>query len=235
MQVVPLGDSALLIRFPANVGEPPESVLSTLLEAKASIKAAAIPGIIELTTAYTSVAAFYDPVAVIDAGAPVDDVAGWLEQQIRAAVAKKVAGGSGHTRQIEIPVCYEDEFAFDIQDVAKRAGLEPKEVIDLHCGAEYQVQCVGFTPGFPFLSGLPKKIATPRRDVPRTGIPAGSVAIGGTQTGIYPTASPGGWNVIGRTPLRLFDPQNDPPVLLRAGDRVRFRAITREEFERSIT
>ena len=132
MQVVPLGDSALLIRFPSDVGEPPESVLSTLLEAKASIEAAAISGIIELTTAYTSVAAFCDPVAAIDAGAPVDDVAGWLEQRIRAAVAEKVTAGARHNRWIEIPVCYEDEFAFDIQDVAKRAGLERKEVVDLH-------------------------------------------------------------------------------------------------------
>ncbi len=95
--------------------------------------------------------------------------------------------------------------------------------------AEYRVSCIGFVPGFPFLTGLPKVLATPRRTTPRKEIPSGSVGIGGGQTGIYPLRSPGGWNLIGRTPLRLFDPQQDPPTLLRAGDRVRFRAITREE------
>jgi inhibitor of KinA len=93
------------------------------------------------------------------------------------------------------------------------------------------VACIGFVPGFPFMAGLPKKIATPRRSNPRKEIPPGAVGIGGAQTGIYPLRSPGGWNLIGRTPLKLFDPTKDPPVLLRAGDRVRFRAITREEFE----
>jgi inhibitor of KinA len=93
------------------------------------------------------------------------------------------------------------------------------------------VACIGFVPGFPFLAGLPKEIATPRRSNPRKEIPPGAVGIGGAQTGIYPLRSPGGWNLIGRTPLRLFDPAKDPPVLLRAGDRVRFHAITREEFE----
>jgi inhibitor of KinA len=95
------------------------------------------------------------------------------------------------------------------------------------------VHCVGFTPGFPYLGGLPAKLATPRKEVPRKEIAAGSVAIGGTQTGIYPTKSPGGWHVIGRTPLRLFDPAANPPVLFSAGDRVRFRPITREQFESS--
>ncbi|HEU5314150.1 MAG TPA: 5-oxoprolinase subunit PxpB, partial [Candidatus Udaeobacter sp.] len=104
-------------------------------------------------------------------------------------------------------------------------------VIRLHSAAEYRVACIGFVPGFPFLAGLPKKLATPRRDVPRKQIPPGSVGIGGAQTGVYPLCSPGGWNLIGRTPLRLFDPEKNPPALLRAGDRVRFRSITRDEFE----
>jgi len=115
--------------------------------------------------------------------------------------------------------------------VAQHAGRTAQEVVDLHSGAEYRVSCLGFTPGFPFLAGLPNELGTPRRKIPRKEIPAGSVAIGGTQTGIYPVKSPGGWNVIGRTALRLFDPTKSPPAFLRAGDRVRFRSITREEFE----
>jgi inhibitor of KinA len=132
---------------------------------------------------------------------------------------------------VEIPVCYDPEYALDIDDVARRANISPGEVVRLHSSAEYRVACIGFVPGFPFLTGLPKELATPRRDMPRKEIPPGSVGIGGAQTGIYPLRSPGGWNLIGRTPLRLFDPGKNPPTLLQAGDRVRFRAVTRDEFE----
>jgi inhibitor of KinA len=132
---------------------------------------------------------------------------------------------------VEIPVCYDPEFALDLDHVAQHAQMSPKEVVDLHRATDYHVNCIGFTPGFPYLAGLPEKLATPRRATPRKEIPAGSVAIGGRQSGIYSLRSPGGWNVIGRTPLRLFDPQKNPPALLRAGDRLRFQAISRQEFE----
>jgi inhibitor of KinA len=108
--------------------------------------------------------------------------------------------------------------------------LSAKEVVDLHHAAVYCVNCVGFTPGFPFLSGLSGKLVVPRRSSPRKEIPAGSVAIAGKQTGVYPVKSPGGWNILGRSPLRFFDPAKTPPALLSAGDRVRFRAITAKEF-----
>ena len=134
-------------------------------------------------------------------------------------------------RLVEIPVCYEAEFALDLEEVSRQAQIDPTKIVDLHCAAQYRVNCIGFTPGFPFLGGLDKRLATPRRSIPRKEIPAGSVAIAGGQTGIYPMKSPGGWNIIGRTPLHLFDPRKDPPALLRPGDRVRFRAITRSEFE----
>src|SRR4030095_11803902 len=114
--------------------------------------------------------------------------------------------------------------------VAEHTKLSEREVIDIHSTGEYRVACIGFVPGFPFLAGLPKNLATPRRDVPRKEIPPGSVGIGGAQTGIYPLGSPGGGTFIGRTPLKLFDPSKSPPTLLHPGDRVRFRAITREEF-----
>ena len=234
MEITPLGDSALLIRVAENFDESPERALEEVLTAERSLRAAKIPGVVELAPAYTTVAVFYDPAGVIRSGAPIENVFGWLEERIRDAISKKIVKGeSPATAVVEIPVCYDQEFAFDLEEVAQRAGVDPNEVIDLHSGAEYRVHCIGFTGGFPFLAGLPQKIATPRRETPRKEIPAGSVGIGGKQTGIYPIKSPGGWNVIGRTPLRLFDAQKSPPVFLRIGDRVRFRPITRAEFERS--
>jgi len=140
------------------------------------------------------------------------------------------AGPQRVVRLTEIPVCYDAEFGIDLDRVAEQTKLSEREIVDLHSTCEYRVACIGFVPGFTFLAGLPRNLATPRRDVPRKEIPAGSVGIGGAQTGIYPLRSPGGWNLIGRTPLKLFDPAKDPPTLLCPGDRVRFRAITREGF-----
>jgi len=115
--------------------------------------------------------------------------------------------------------------------VAEQARLSPDEVVRRHANAGYRVSCVGFTPGFPYLTGLPPELSTPRRASPRKEVPAGAVAIGGTQTGIYPRKSPGGWHIIGRTPLRLFDVARNPAALFQAGDRVRFRKISRREFD----
>ena len=237
MEITPLGDSALLIRLAKDFETAPERALEKVLTAQQSLAAAKIPGVIEIAPAYTTVTLFYDPLRAIAGGAPVENVFGWLEERIREAASKggRLRANSVRTSIVEIPVCYETQFGFDLDEVARRAGLSPNEVVDLHSGAEYRVHCIGFTPGFPFLGGLPRKLATPRRETPRKDIPAGSVGIGGKQTGIYPIKSPGGWNVIGRTPLRLFDSQKNPPALLRAGDRVRFRSISRDEFERSTT
>jgi inhibitor of KinA len=233
MEITPLGDSALLIRVAEDFDDAPGDALKKVLATKGGLEAAQIPGAIEIAPAYTTVALFYDPVQAIDAGASAENVVGWFEQRIRQALsdAGEIHADRIETSLLEIPVCYEQEFALDLDEVAEHAGVHAREVVDLHCRAQYRVHCVGFTPGFPFLGGLAPKIATPRRDVPRKEIPAGSVAIGGKQTGIYPIKSPGGWNVIGRTPLRLFDPQKNPPALLQAGDSVRFRSISREEFE----
>jgi inhibitor of KinA len=191
---------------------------------------------IELAPAYTSVAVFFDPVEVAKASGTASDIFDWLAARIGAAVGRRTRDRRSLARRslpqiVEIPVCYCPEFSPDLDDVARHAELSTKEVVDLHSAAEYRVACIGFVPGFPFLTGLAKKLATPRRDTPRKEIPSGSVGIGGAQTGIYPLRSPGGWNLIGRTPLKLFDPIKNPPVLLRAGDRVRFRPITREEFD----
>jgi inhibitor of KinA len=239
VEITPLGDSALIVRVREEFESAPEETLNAVLAAQQHLEAAHLPGAIELAPAYTTLAFFYSPAAAAEAGAPTDDIFGWYAEQIRVALSS-VAGvgdpGLGQRqreRLSEISVCYADEFAPDLDDVARQAGISAQDVVDLHCGTEYRVHCVGFTAAFPFLGGLPGRLATPRRSTPRKEIAAGSVGIGGAQTGIYPVKSPGGWNIIGRTPLRLFDPQKNPPSLLRAGDRVRFRAITREEFAAS--
>jgi inhibitor of KinA len=240
MEIVPLGDSALIVRVRERFEDAPEDTLDAVLRAFRQLRTAAIPGIIELAPAYTSVAVFLDPITVAKASETPGELFDLFVERIRAAVAAGADRGSRRRtarlggRLVEIPVCYDPEFALDIDDVAGRANISPSEVVRLHSAAEYRVACIGFVPGFPFLAGLPKKLVTPRREVPRKEIPPGSVGIGGAQTGIYPLRSPGGWNLIGRTPLKLFDPTKDPPALLRAGDCVRFRAITQEEFEASI-
>lgn len=230
IQITPLGDSALIVRLRENSEAASADLLDVVLGLVASIKRAEIPGVIELATAYTTVAVFFDPLSVMAHGAPPDGVLDWLAQRIENAATDPTTTRA-RPSVVEIPVCYEEKFALDLDEVSKHAGLSPQAVVDLHSGAKYRVDCLGFTPGFPYLSGLPGVLATPRRGVPRKEVPAGSVAIGGAQTGVYPTRSPGGWNVIGRTPLRLFDPRKFPPALLHVGDCVRFRSIARDEFE----
>lgn len=131
---------------------------------------------------------------------------------------------------VEIPVCYASEYAPDLGALAAHAGLPREEVVARHCAGDYRVAMIGFAPGFPYLLGLDPALAMPRLSTPRTRVPAGSVAIGGAQTGIYPRDSPGGWHVIGRTPLPLFDAGRMPPALLAPGQRVRFRAIDADAF-----
>jgi inhibitor of KinA len=234
MQITPVGDSALIVRLRDQFEDAPEETLDEVLRAFQLLQNAAIPGIVELAPAYTSVGVFFDPIATSKASTRPGQAFEWLTERVRGVVAAGAERGrtrKGDVRLVEIPVCYDPVFGVDLEDVARHAQVSTKEVVDLHTGAEYRVACIGFVPGFPFLAGLPKTLATPRRATPRKEIPPGSVGIGGAQTGIYPLRSPGGWNLIGRTPLKLFEPATDPPTVLCAGDRVRFRAITREEFE----
>jgi len=234
MEITPLGDSALIVRIRDQFQDAPEQTLDEVLAAMHQIERAQVPGIIELTPAYTTVAVYFDPIRVIDSGADPGGVVDWLTEKLKDALGDSRRRWRDKTdrRSIEIPVCCDTEFALDLEQIAHQARISPAEVLNLYCAGTYRVGCIGFTPGFPFLLGLPQKLATPRRGTPRKKVPAGSVAIGGQQTGIYPLRSPGGWNVIGRTPLRLFDPQNSPPTLLAVGDRIHFRSITRDEFER---
>jgi inhibitor of KinA len=232
MKVEPLGDSALIVRVVDDFGANPNESLNAVLAAFRSLEAAAIPGVMEMAPAYTTIGVFYDPMRVEkdSSGPPAFNV---LTAKIQAVLSAPSLATEQELEPhlIEIPVCYDRDLGPDLVEVARAAGLAEDEVIRRHASAAYRVACVGFIAGFSFLSGLPPELATPRRATPRKEVPAGSVGIGGAQTGIYPKISPGGWNLIGRTPLRLFDVERDPPAGLRAGDRVRFRVISRAEFD----
>lgn len=219
-RIAEASDHSMLVVFargPAH--DPHESVrrLTTTLQRRSE------PFVRSLHPAYASVLVTFDPRAV-----EPDDVRALLQDCLRDLDAIDLPP----SRSIEIPVCYDPEFGPDLQEVASHDGLSVDEVVAIHCGATYRVDFLGFSPGFPYLSGMSPRIAAPRLAVPRTRVPAGSVAIGGTQTGVYPLASPGGWRLIGRTPLRLFRLEASPPALLQMGDTVRFARIDRAAFDR---
>jgi KipI family sensor histidine kinase inhibitor len=232
MEITALGDSALLLHVRDSFEDAPDEALDEVLGYSDFLRRAQMPGIVEVAPSYTTVALYYDANRAVEAGADPGGVFEWMAARVQTEIAngnirlKRSAGSA-----IEIPVCYDEKFAPDLDEVAHHVGVSTEEVIEMHSGAAYRVSCLGFIPGFPYLSGLPVALAMPRRPVPRQAVPAGSVGIGGNQTGVYPAASPGGWNIIGRTPVRLFSPQKSPPALLCAGDRVRFRPISRNEFE----
>jgi KipI family sensor histidine kinase inhibitor len=224
MQLILLGDCAVLVVFKAK-----SSVVALELVARSAraLNVAPMVGITDIVPAFTTITVHYDPAQVAagggPAGAPVERVMAWIKS------APAPSGGSQRkaAREVIVPVCYGGEQGPDLPEVATRTKLTEAEVIRLHTKASYRVAAVGFSPGFPYLLGLPERLATPRRETPRLSVPAGSVGIGGSQTGVYPTATPGGWSIIGRTPLRLFRPENETaPTLLKAGDTVKFVSIT---------
>ena len=229
MQITPLGDTALMLELGDSIDESTHRRVHAAWQA---LRAMNLPGVTELVPAYTTVTVFYDPAQTVQAGAPEADMVEWLGERIRAALKNPPKLEKTKPRTIEIPVCYGGEFGPDLGLVAKNAKLFPDEVVKRHCRADYLVYLIGFAPGFPYLGGLPKELATPRHAKPRMTVAPGSVGIAGNQTGIYPLGTPGGWNLVGRTPLKLFTPEQNPPVLLHAGDRVKFRAITIDEYRK---
>ncbi|MBC8006497.1 MAG: 5-oxoprolinase subunit PxpB [Prolixibacteraceae bacterium] len=220
----PMGDQALIVEF----GDRVDPALSGRIAALARrLREARIVGVLDIVPAYTTLALHYDPAAVGTGTPPYEALAEtigtWLNSQ---SVEIPVPG-----RMIEIPVCYGGPLGEDLEALARSRGLSADEVIAIHSGAVYYVHMLGFVPGFAYLGGLDARLATPRRDSPRPRVPAGSVAIAGEQTGIYPLDTPGGWQIIGRTPLQLFKPDTSPPSLLNAGDTVRFVPISAQDFE----
>jgi len=222
--IVPLSDTALLLRL----GDQMDAGLNARVHALAeALRAAGLDGIEDIVPGYASLAVFLDPAAVDTGRTTPIKVEDWL---VRALEGVDSSATRAMPREIDIPVCYGGDFGPDLDSVAHELKLTPAELIARHSSAEYQVALLGFAPGFPYLMGLDPGIAAPRLATPRAAVAAGSVGIAGAQTGIYPRESPGGWRLIGRTPLRLFDAARASPSLLAPGDRLRFVPIDTERF-----
>ncbi|HET9587664.1 MAG TPA: 5-oxoprolinase subunit PxpB [Anaerolineales bacterium] len=209
-KIVPLGDAALLVQLGDEINVEINHRVQTLA---ALIDSAPLDGVIETVPAYSTLLIHYDPLVLTDS-------------QIRTWVRTKLVHmdetESRKPRQIEVPLRYGGEYGPDLESVAAYHGLHPEDVIRIHSEKPYVIYMMGFTPGFPYMGKLHDAIATPRLETPRKHVPAGTVAIAGSQTGIYPVDSPGGWRLIGWTSLQLFDPKSEPPFLFSPGDEVRF-------------
>jgi inhibitor of KinA len=188
------------------------------------LRGLALEAVVNITPAYTTVLVTVDPLRVDEP----DDLIGLAQRAVENAVARATESAPG--RLVEIPVLYEGCVGPDLAEVAAIHGISVDEVVSMHTAPEYEVDFLGFSPGFAYLSGLDERLATPRLDSPRTRVPAGSVAIGGSQTGVYPQSTPGGWRIIGRTPVRMFEASRAEPSVLRMGDRVRFVPIDAARF-----
>jgi len=220
-RTVPASDHSVLVEFGDSIGLDVHTRVHRFF---ITMQRHADPCVRNLHPAYTSVLVCFDPDVISQAG---------MTDLIQARLQRLDTIALPPPRVVEVPVCYAPEFGPDLELVAKSHGVTGADAIRAHTAPEYQVYFLGFSPGFPYLHGLAPQLATPRRTSPRARVAAGSVAIGGAVTGIYPVASPGGWNLIGRTPLRLFAADRSPQMQLEIGDCVRFHAITRHEFDAS--
>jgi inhibitor of KinA len=216
-RILPASDSSILVSFVEGGTIETRKVLSLFVELQKRWD----PRIRNLHPAYKSLLIDFDPLHADHA-----EMAGIVEAALTNASPTPEYFG----REISIPVCYDDEFAPDLNVVAEKTDLPADEVVSLHSSAEYVVAFLGFSPGFGYLSGLPERLNVPRRATPRNVVAAGSVGIAGMQTGVYPLQSPGGWQIIGRTPVRMFHQAKNPPTLLQPGDTVRFTPISPAEF-----
>ncbi|MDB5250857.1 MAG: hypothetical protein JWP27_26 [Flaviaesturariibacter sp.] len=225
-EVYPLGDAAACIDFGNAIDRQVNQAVHRLFR---SLTEAPPPWVRNIVPAYSSLAVFYDA-ALIDRIATEDHpfaiVSRWIESVLNAMTHTEET----QSRLVHVPVCYEDPFAPDLSELSDRCRLDKESIIALHTGRTYRVYMIGFLPGFPYLGDVDERIAVPRRNEPRLHVAAGSVGIAGCQTGIYPVDSPGGWQVIGRTPLALFDAGNSPPTLFQPGDEISFYSITAHEY-----
>ena len=227
LRVEALGDRALLVILGKGI-DP--GVNDQVHKLAALLRGRRLPGVHDLVPAYATIAVHYDPAAWSGGKVPPHEA---LRREILRLWKSAGSAPLPNPRLVEIPVCYGGAFGPDLAEVAALCALSEEEVVTRHTAVSYRVYMIGFSPGFAYLGGLDATIAAPRRATPRTAVPAGSVGIAGMQTGIYPLASPGGWQIIGRTPEHLFLPAQEHPCLLNPGDRLRFVPIDAEAFQAS--
>ena len=221
-EFAPLGDGAVRIAFADEISP---AVHARIRRLGAALQADPPPGMTEWVCGYAVVTVYFQPWLV-----SYDSLCAALRQRLKRSAATAASA----ERTIEIPVCYGGEMGPDLAEAAAHCGLAPAQLIARHCRPRYLVYFLGFLPGFAYLGGLPPELAVPRRAAPRLSVPAGAVGIAGGQTGVYPLATPGGWQIIGRTPLCLYAPRREPPALLTLGDWVRFVSISPEEFAKEL-
>lgn len=219
MRFLLAGDLAVSVELGDEISR---EVNARVLALEYLIQQKGLAGVLETVPTFRSLLVYYDPFVV-----GYDELVGSLTALIPEARSEVLPPA----RTVEIPCCYGGDLGFELDAAAAKIGLVADEMARLHASADYYVYFVGFTPGLPYMTGMPERLTIPRLETPRTRTPAGSVGIGGTQCSIYPVESPGGFWVLGRTPIRLYDPASPDPILLKAGDHVRFRAITRAEFD----
>lgn len=213
-----VGDRGLLVEFSAEI----DLETNQKIHAFCRLLEDDLPeGIVEIIPSYRSLVLVYEPL-VVDMPK--------LQEKLVILYGDVESATDLNAEIVEIPVCYGGEFGEDLEYVATHNGLSVDQVISIHSGTLYPVYMIGFTPGFPYLGGLSEKLHTPRLATPRTLVPAGSVGIANNQTGIYPIDSPGGWQLIGRCPCKLFDPLRSNPFLVKAGDQLRFIPVSRQDF-----
>lgn len=212
------GDSSVLIEFGKEISPEINGQITALVHL---LKEQHIEGVVDMIPAFCSLLINYDP-RVISYGK--------IKRRLEKLLKLEVRQEGGSRKVIRIPVCYGGQYGPDLENIAGHAGMSPQEVIDIHCSRDYLIYMLGFLPGFSYLGGLDERIHTPRLANPRIRIPAGSVGIGGSQTGIYPLDSPGGWQLLGMTPVKTYDPARQTPILFEAGDYIRFVPVDEETF-----
>lgn len=225
--ISPLGDAAVLISF-GNIID--ESINKNVLSIFETIKNFSLPYVTDIVPAYSSLAVYYDVADIYERKNSTESVFNFVSEEMNRIIKKNKAPDLINSRKIKVPVCYSQKYALDIDEISLQKKLTREEIIHLHTSKKYRVYMIGFLPGFPYMGEVDERIAVSRKSAPRTMIEAGSVGIAGRQTGIYSLNSPGGWQIIGKTPMKIFDKQNDDPVLFQPGDEVEFFSITEDEF-----
>jgi inhibitor of KinA len=228
-KIFPLGDAALIIDFGNVIDESINKLVHAIFY---QLQKGPIPGVIESVPAYCSLTIYYDVLFIrkkINGPATAFE---WISEKIKEYLSRDRIEVEDNGTFIRIPVCYESDYGTDLNFIAMQNKIPAEEIIHLHVSTTYRVYMLGFLPGFAYMGMVDEKIATPRKQFPAP-VEAGSIGIAGRQTGIYPLNSPGGWQIIGRTPLKLFDKEQNDPTLFKTGDTVQFYSITKDEFENS--